>query len=521
MKMLSVIKSLAIGLTISLSAQFAMAQAKVMNAGEAVGQLIYLSVKDVTDETPKYKSLNPLSIPVFGELPLDMSVVAGAITLKQQTLLSHVQLKSRARKTPNLDISELEGGVQNPLLSRFQDGSWVKMVLTTDGQISIEASTEQAATEFYNRKKSDPVQLKSDLTTSRIFTTATTGSEDFITVGSKAANYSELANFLNTPERTIVRPGYGIPFFYYQEFIDSNPKIKSAIESILRDPLMNKVAKVSYREAKLKALRDLMLSKDAVMNEKFVDELISIFDQIRFKGLPRNIKLRSSTNSEDLPNFNGAGLYSSESYKPTKKGVEKTMEQKRQSLKETLQEVWSSVWNLRAFDERAFFQIPHADVKMGMQVNPTFGKELADGVVVTKNITRDANNAGKGVYIEVQRGDKHSVANPEPGAKPQKILVLINESQPLNQDAYEIRILQQSNIGDDFTTILPHDNPNPVMTTAEIKDLTFQVLKAHAHFKPILDADNENFALDLEFKVDDEDTAVRQIYLKQARPYID
>jgi hypothetical protein len=33
--------------------------------------------------------------------------------------------------------------------------------------------------------------------------------------------------------------------------------------------------------------------------------------------------------------------------------------------------------------------------------------------------------------------------------------------------------------------------------------------------------DKEDFALDLEFKVDKEDSGRRQVYLKQARPYID
>jgi hypothetical protein len=102
----------------------AFAQAKIMNPGEAVGQLVVLSVEDVQNNSEKFKALTPLSIPVFAELPMDLSVVAGAITLKQQNLLSHVQLKSRARHTPNLDISALEGGMTSDLLKDFADGDW-------------------------------------------------------------------------------------------------------------------------------------------------------------------------------------------------------------------------------------------------------------------------------------------------------------------------------------------------------------------------------------------------------------
>lgn len=516
-----ILKAALVGFSLFGLASTASAAAKVMNPGEAVGQLVYLSVDDVKNETAKYKNLNPLSIPVFAEMPLDMSVVAGAVTLKQQNLLSHVQLKSRARHTPNLDISELEGGWDNPLFSRFGDGAWVRMVLGADQSILIEPATEAQATEFYNKKKNTVVKLQSDVQTNTIFRTEDLRSEDFIRVGSKAANYGELARALNSALRTVVRPGFGIPFYYYQEFIDTNPKIKAAINSILRDPLMNRVAKVSYREEKLKALQDLMLSEESVVNEQLVDDLISRFEQFKVGGVPRNMKLRSSTNSEDLPNFNGAGLYTSESYKPAKKGKEKSMDKKRESLKEALRIVWSSVWNLRAFDERSYFRIPHADVRMGIQVNPSFSTEEADGVVVTKNMSGDSRYPGYGVYIEVQRGDIHSVANPETGVKPQKVLVLVDENDPLNQSKYDVKVLQNSNIADDNEAILPHDNPVPVITIDEIKDLTFQSLKAQQHLKPVLDPENEKFSLDLEFKVDSGDTGSRQVYLKQARPYID
>lgn len=507
---------------VALGSQFALADAKVMNPGEAYGQLIFISTADVTTETPKYKALSPLSIPVFEELPLDLSVVAGAVTLKQQTLLSHVQLKSRARKTPNLDISDLQGGMKNPLLSKFKDGEWVHMLLGADGKILIELSTEAAANTFYARKKSDPIQLKADLSVNKIFASEELHSSDFVSVGSKTANYGELMRAVNTASRTVVRPGFGIPFYYYQEFIETNPKVKASIDSVLRDPLMAKVAKVSYREAKLKALQALMTSDEAVVNDKLVDELLSRFDQLRdSKGLPRKMKLRSATNSEDLPNFNGAGLYDSFAYKPTKDGVEKTQEKKRKAIKETLRSVWASVWNLRAFDERAYFQIPHADVKMGIQVNLAFDSELADGVVVTKNAAHDPALTGPGVYIEVQRGSEYSVTNPVPGIKPQKVLVLIDAQQPLEQASYDIHVLQNSNVGDDNKTILSQDNPIPVLSNDEIKDLAYQVMKAQAHFKPILGANKADFALDLEFKIDTEDTAVRQIYLKQARPYLE
>jgi hypothetical protein len=511
-------------LTLSLIfiSQLSWGQAKVMNHGEAHGQIIYLSVEDVKNETPKYKSLNALSIPVFAELPLDLTVVAGAITLMQQNLVSHVQLKSRARHTPNLDISALPDGLNNELMKTLKEGDWVHMLLSKDGKIQFEPSSEKDAMAFYKSKRTEPVKLPADLNATAIFKTEELSWKDNDKVGSKAANYAELAKAVNTPERVVVRPGFAIPFYYYQLFIDQNPAISEAIAKMLKDPLMKNIAKVSYREEKLKAVRDLIIAETSVVDGKFIGDLLTIFNQVKTKdALPHRMKLRSSTNSEDLPNFNGAGLYDSAAYKPAKDGKEKSEEKKIKSLKEALKIVWASIWSLRAFDERAYFQIPHAEVKMAMQINPTFGNEQVDGVVVTKNIANDSRYPGAAIYIECQRGDTYNATKPESGTRPTKILVLYDSKNPLNKDSYKVVTLQKSNVADDTKAILAGENPTDMMTESEVKDLAFLSLKGTEHFKPLLGKENVGFSLDMEFKVDSEDSGQRQVYIKQARPYID
>ena len=507
---------------ILLQSSLALAAAVVMNPGKAIGQFTVLTVQDVLEETPKYKALNPLSIPVFAELPLDLSVVAGVITLKQQNLLSHVQIKSRARKTPNLDISQLQDGLNNSLFSAYTDGDYIELILTADGPIEINPSTEAAAKEFYKNKKNAVVELKADLSVNELLPMSSLTWLDYDKVGSKAANYAELAHALNTPERTVVRTSMAIPFSYYKQFLDQNPTVSALIKRVSRDPLMKRVTATEYREKKLSALTDLIFSDETVIDDSLLNELLTQLDTFKNNdNIPRKMKLRSSTNAEDLPNFNGAGLYTSKSYKPAKGGKEKSNKKKKSALIKALKTVWSSIWNLRAFDERNYFSIPHDQVYMGVQINPSFKNEQVDGVVVTTNIAGNESLTGDAVYIEAQRGDFHSVANPEAGVKPEKLLVLYNKSEPLNKSFYKINVIQRSNISDDMETILPIDNITPVMLDNEILDLVYQSLKAVAHFKPILSKEGDSFSLDIEFKVDKEDTGNRQVYLKQARPFIE
>ena len=58
------------------------------------------------------------------------------------------------------------------------------------------------------------------------------------------------------------------------------------------------------------------------------------------------------------------------------------------------------------------------------------------------------------------------------------------------------------------------------MSGAEIRDLAMNSLRAHIHLQPILGRDRADFSLDLEFKVDSENTNSREVYIKQARPYL-
>ena len=73
-----------------------------LNVGEAWG---YLRIFP-----PDNDELRPTDIPVFDELPLDLSVVAGVLTRAVQDTNSHVNLKSKERNTPNVVLRDAGPG---------------------------------------------------------------------------------------------------------------------------------------------------------------------------------------------------------------------------------------------------------------------------------------------------------------------------------------------------------------------------------------------------------------------------
>ena len=76
-----------------------------------------------------------------------------------------------------------------------------------------------------------------------------------------------------------------------------------------------------------------------------------IYRRVRLKLGGKGVFVRSSTNAEDLPGFNGAGLYDTV---PNVRGKE--------ALGVALKTVWASLWNLRAVEERTTFGIDHRQV---------------------------------------------------------------------------------------------------------------------------------------------------------------
>lgn len=141
------------------------------------------------------------------------------------------------------------------------------------------------------------------------------------------------------------------------------------------------------------------------------------------------IKVRSSANAEDIPNFDGAGLYTSFSATLSKQdnadgscvlvedgseGVETKVEMSPKSLACALKGVFASTWNKRAIEERSYARLDHETAKMGIAIVPKYDLEseiAANSVVVTRVINSDGLY---GYTFSAQVGN-NLVTNPEPG----------------------------------------------------------------------------------------------------------
>ena len=134
----------------------------------------------------------------------------------------------------------------------------------------------------------------------------------------------------------------------------------------------------------------------------------------RFAALApeQGLRFRSSSSVEDLPGFNGAGLYRS---------VTGLLRGGKRGPAEALLRVFASYWGYEAFEERVHAGIWHLDGAMAVLVHPRFDdeKERANGVV----LARFSDPAGGPVEVVVEinaQAGAVSVTNPrgEQGGKP-------------------------------------------------------------------------------------------------------
>jgi hypothetical protein len=306
--------------------------------------------------------------------------------------------------------------------------------------------------------------------------------------GAKATNYGALEDASAIGGVVRVQPGFAVPMYYYDQFMTDNG-LWDRVDEMMADPQWSDP---TYRSVALEDFKDELRAKP--MRPEVVEAVIAKAAEL-FPG--ENIRFRSSTNSEDLGEFTGAGLYNSETGEPDIEG------DGEDSVEWAMKKVWSQVWNPRAYEEREYYSMNHLDVGMALLVHANFPEEESNGVAVTNN-PFDTTGLEPAFYVNGQI-DGEDVVTPDPGVYADAYLhYYYSPGQP-------IVYIQHSNLIPEGETVL---------TAAQSYELGQQLDAIHTFFQDAYGTDGGWYALEVDWKFDDKWTpGEEQVFVKQARPY--
>ncbi|HVF45480.1 MAG TPA: PEP/pyruvate-binding domain-containing protein [Pyrinomonadaceae bacterium] len=442
---------------------------QALNVAKGLGRI------HIIDKLDEHVEIGSNEILVLSEVPINIPSVAGLIISKPSTPLSHINLLAKGWGVPNAYVKDA-----NVVLKEY-DGWWVSFETTPD-KYTIKRADKKELDEYLARQKErqDIMTPRFNLEERRLLDLSQQRAKMSDAFGSKSANLGEVArariNGINVPA------GFGIPISYYEEFIKEN-KLEDSIyemmsdQKFVHDPALRK-ERLAEMRARIKAgkvgdgLREALLRK--------------VHAEYAGKGL----FVRSSSNVEDLPNFNGAGLYDTV---PNVKEDEK--------LLEAVKTVWASLWNFEAYEARERANIDHSKAYMAVLVQEGVNADSA-GVMITADPFNPDNYGA--IYISAKRGLGIKVV--EGKRIPEQLLFLPRANQ--------VKVLTRSE-EDSLLTFdesggvkeIPISGERAVLTDAVIRKLA----RAASQIKSVFKGKEQ----DIEW------VYMRgQVYIVQSRPYV-
>ncbi|MCM3900666.1 MAG: PEP/pyruvate-binding domain-containing protein [Pyrinomonadaceae bacterium] len=412
---------------------------------------------------------------VLNEVPIQLPPVAGVIVAKPSTPLSHINLLVKGWGVPNAYIQNA-----HQLLKEY-DGWWVSFETKRD-TYTIKRADLGEVTEYQKRMASRPdlIRPRSDLTVSRIAPLSQQRAKDVIAYGGKSANLGEM---MQARLRGIIVPnGFTVPFFYYDQFIREN-KLDGTIDEMMNDQKF--VHDPSYRRARLKELREQM--QQGRVNDQLRAAILRIV-HTQYPG--KGLFARSSSNSEDLPKFSGAGIHSSV---PNVKGD--------QQLMEAIKTVWASLWNFEAYEARERSGIDHGRVFMAVLVQEGINADSAGVMLTTDPYDRENKSA---FYISAKRGLGIKVVEGKRVAEQIIFRPATNTIQVLTRSAEDSLLTFDENGG---VKEIPISGERAVLTDGMVRKL----VKAAQSIKRVFGGKDQ----DIEWIY-----MGGQIYIVQSRPFI-
>jgi hypothetical protein len=455
-----------------------------LNTKESYGYLRYVDMKTINSTR-----LNRHDIVVLNGIPADLAPVAGVITTVYQTPLAHINVLSHNRGTPNMMYKNALTDTNFTKLS----GLLVHLKVQPDNFSLQPASLSDAEAFWAKSEPTRPYIPMCNDDTSGLFELSQIDRTASALVGAKAANFAELTHIPPLDSLGVIpvpEGAFAIPFFYYRQHLDKNG-ITPFIDSMLTDTqfLINE----TYRK------KTLQLLQERIINAPADTEFIHMVDAfIRSHTGATSIRFRSSTNVEDIPDFNGAGLYTSNTA---------VLGDPKKSIDMAIKKTWASLWLYDAFEERQYFKIDQHTIAMGILVHSAFKGDDAgdvDGVAITRNLYYADL---PGMTINVQ-GYGVNVRNPPAGFMSDQFIVHTFTEDPYTNPSIEY--LAHSNIM----------GGKPVLSNDQIITLVKYLEAIKTHFCPFYNPRcfiyNASFAMDVEFKYEGNPA---KLYFRQVRPY--
>jgi hypothetical protein len=370
---------------------------------------------------------------ILDQAPADIeTVISGAVTGTQQGALSHLNVRSAARGTPNCYLEGAYDLLQawEGKLVRFECGSayW-----------SVSEATPEQAQEFWDTLRPAPVTIPqadrdySEFTNLLDVPTDTPAVRQLAVTryGGKGSNLAILYQRLDAQYRL---KGFLIPFRYYFDFMQQRSwtvdlgdgagthTFAETLATWLADPTFRVDGQV--RRARLASLQNAMQASP-------VDVDLSSSIAAVFGSDTTMLRFRSSSNAEDALQFNGAGLYDSfsgcfaDDRDADTDGPSRcdAGESKEHTAARALARVWASLWNPEAYDEREWYGIDQGRAAMAVLVDPRIQQEQANIVAFSGDPTSSSDDR---YLINAQAGEL-DVVSADPGVYPEVNLLTIQD----------------------------------------------------------------------------------------------
>lgn len=339
----------------------------VLNPGKATGRLVL--AEDGAEDR-----LLPGDIALLRSLPIRLPPVAGILAASFSTPIAHVNLLAKSWGVPNAYAANAD--------SRWAELAGQMVTLDTTGaDIVLRPATAEEAAAAASARAARAVQLPAADSAYRGLPALEEQDSGWSRrTGAKAANLGTVAGMAREGGGSAftVPPGFSVPFAYYDRFVAGNalqPQIDAAIG-----------AGDAGRATALAALRAAFAAGTVP-----ADDMATIRARRTALLGTGGVFVRSSTNAEDLPGFNGAGLYDT---------VPNVVDDA--AFAAALKTVWGSLWNDRAFAARAAAGIDHRAVRAAVLVQSGVDADAA-GVLTTVDPFAETD-ADTRVFIAAKRG---------------------------------------------------------------------------------------------------------------------